>query len=49
MQIDWISYRRVHNDRRNLIIDLIVVPLFFPMGRWWYQLKGADAGPDHAT
>ena len=26
--IDWADYRRVHADRRNLIIHLIAVPLF---------------------
>ena len=26
--IDWAGYRRVHADRRNLIVHLIAVPLF---------------------
>ena len=26
--IDWADYRRVHADRRNLVVHLIAVPLF---------------------
>lgn len=26
--IDWTSYKRVHSDRRNLLIHAIAVPLF---------------------
>ena len=28
MTIDWSEYRRVHADRRNLLIHLFAVPLF---------------------
>lgn len=29
MQIDWSEYSRVHANRRNLVIHLLAVPLFF--------------------